>query len=81
MRCKQEFSHLEKTHIFFDLCQFKARETDQHVSLDNPLMSSSYLGHDDKRFLRLRLSSTGESRLVMSVFLGGVDDVSAYYFL
>lgn len=52
VRCKQEFSHLEKTHIFFDLCQFKARATDQLVSLDNPLMSSSYLGHDDKRFLK-----------------------------
>ena len=81
MRCKQEFSHLEKTHIFFDLCQFKARATDQLIFLDNPLMSSSCLGRDDKRCLRLRLSSTGGSRLVMSVFLGGVDDVSAYYFL
>ena len=58
---KLGFSLHKEGHIFFDLCQFKARATDQLISLDNPLMSSSYLGHVDERFLRLRLSSTGGS--------------------
>ena len=49
VRSKQEFSHLERTHIFFAPCRFKARTTDQLVSLETPLMSSGCLGHNDEK--------------------------------
>lgn len=49
MRSKQEFSQLEKMHTFFAPCWFKARTTDQLVSLETPLMSSGCLGHNDEK--------------------------------
>lgn len=61
VRCNKNFHTWKRLIFSLIFGQFKARATDQLVSLDNPLMSSSYLGHDDKRFLRLRLSSTGGS--------------------
>lgn len=42
----REFSLLEKMCIFFIPCWFKA--TDGLVSLDNSLISSSCLGHNDE---------------------------------